>query len=85
MNELIPFESPAPPRLIVNSGGQAGMRFLEFFAASIRNPNTRRAYHFATTEFFAWYEQQNLDSLIDVQSLQICTGVSPSGPGCRLR
>jgi hypothetical protein len=30
------------------------MRFLEFFAANIRNPHTRRAYHRATEEFLTW-------------------------------
>ena len=32
------------PALIAASGEKAGMRFLEFFAAKIRNPHTRRAY-----------------------------------------
>jgi hypothetical protein len=30
------------------------MRFLEFFAANIRNPHTRRAYYRAAEEFLAW-------------------------------
>jgi hypothetical protein len=29
------------------------MRFLEFFAANIRNPRTRRAYYRAAADFFA--------------------------------
>jgi hypothetical protein len=29
------------------------MRFLEFFAANIRNPHTRRAYYRAAGEFLA--------------------------------
>ena len=32
------------------------MRFLEFFAANIRNAHTRRAYAQATREFLAWCE-----------------------------
>ncbi len=41
--EIIP--APATlPAIITNSGPAAPERFLEFFAANIRNPNTRRAY-----------------------------------------
>jgi integrase/recombinase XerC len=30
------------------------MRFLEFFAANIRNPHTPRAYYRAAVEFLTW-------------------------------
>jgi hypothetical protein len=36
--------SPALPALIAVAGERASRRFLEFFAANIRNPHTRRAY-----------------------------------------
>ncbi len=42
------------PALIVVAGERASMRFLEFFAANIRNPHTRRAYYRAAEEFLAW-------------------------------
>ena len=32
------------PALVAAAGERAGMRFVEFFAANIRNPHTRRAY-----------------------------------------
>jgi hypothetical protein len=32
------------PALIAASGARASLCFLEFFAANIRNPHTRRAY-----------------------------------------
>jgi hypothetical protein len=32
------------PAIIAGAGGEAGKRFLEFFAAQIRNANTREAY-----------------------------------------
>ena len=35
------------PRVIAAAGDQAARRFLEFFAATIRNKNTRMAYHHA--------------------------------------
>ena len=36
--------APMVPALVAAAGERAGMRFLEFFAANIRNPHTRRAY-----------------------------------------
>jgi hypothetical protein len=33
------------PRVIAGAGDQAARRFLEFFAATIRNKNTRMAYY----------------------------------------
>jgi integrase/recombinase XerD len=44
------------PALIVDAGERAAKRFVEFFAANIRNPNTRRAYARAVADFFAWCE-----------------------------
>jgi integrase len=37
------------PRVIADAGDQAARRFLEFFAATIRNKNTRMAYYHAVT------------------------------------
>ena len=46
MNQLVlpPSSSLAVPSLVAAAGDKASMRFLEFFAATIRNSNTRRAY-----------------------------------------
>jgi len=41
------------PRLIADAGEHASLRFLDFFAANIRNPNTRAAYAVAVRAFFA--------------------------------
>lgn len=41
--EIIPTPA-APPVIITSSGPAAPERFLEFFAANICDPNTRRAY-----------------------------------------
>jgi site-specific recombinase XerD len=48
------------PVLIAHAGDQAGWRYVEFFAANIRNPNTRRAYARACARFFAWAEARGL-------------------------
>jgi hypothetical protein len=37
--------SAAVPALIAARGPHAGRRFIEFFTANIRNPNTRKAYY----------------------------------------
>ena len=51
MNQLVPITSAALPTLVAAAGERAGMRFLEFFAANIRNPHTRRAYGRAVADF----------------------------------
>jgi hypothetical protein len=43
MNQLVPFADRAHA-LVAAAGPRAAYRFLEFFTAQIRNPNTRRAY-----------------------------------------
>lgn len=44
----------ALPALIAEAGESACRRFLEFFTATIRNPNTRKAYARAVSAFFGW-------------------------------
>src|SRR6202049_2573243 len=44
------------PRVIAAAGDKAVRRFLEFFAATIRNKNTRLAYYRAACHFFALVE-----------------------------
>jgi site-specific recombinase XerD len=48
------------PTLIADAGDAAGWRYVEFFTANIRNPNTRRAYARACGRFFAWCEGHKL-------------------------
>ncbi len=55
-----PNGGPILPAVIADAGEHAARRFLEFFAATIRNPHTRRAYAKATCEFFAWCEGHRL-------------------------
>jgi hypothetical protein len=44
MNQLVPISSATLPALVAAAGEHLSVRFLEFFAANIRNPHTRRAY-----------------------------------------
>src|SRR3546814_9684386 len=39
---------------------RAQLRFLEFFAVTIRNPHTRRAYARAAGDFLAWCEARGV-------------------------
>ena len=48
------------PALIAAAGDAAGWRYVEFFTANIRNPNTRRAYVRACSRFFGWCEDRGL-------------------------
>ena len=48
------------PALIADAGDQAAWRYVEFFTANIRNPNTRRAYARACQQFFAWCDERGL-------------------------
>jgi len=48
------------PALVADAGEPAAWRYVEFFTANIRNPNTRRAYARACNQFFAWCEDRGL-------------------------
>ena len=48
------------PVVVRQAGPKAEEKFLEFFAASIRNMNTRMAYLRAVKKFFAWVEWKRL-------------------------
>ena len=48
------------PALIADAGDRASWRYVEFFSANIRNPNTRRAYARACASFLAWCDGRGL-------------------------
>jgi site-specific recombinase XerD len=59
------------PALVADAGDRAAHRFLEFFAANIRNPHTRRAYGRAVADFLAWCEHHGVRSIAAVQPLHV--------------
>lgn len=63
------------PVLISQAGERAGMRFLEFFTANIRNPNTRRAYARAADEFLTWCTDVGVPTLSAVAPLHVSTWI----------
>src|SRR5271166_5166843 len=68
------------PALVTAAGESAGMRFLEFFAASIRNPHTRRAYARAADEFLAWCASAGVPSIAAVQPVHVATWIEAGTP-----
>ncbi len=85
MDELVPMPAAASvalrpreafvPALIAAAGERAGVRFLEFFAANIRNPHTRRAYDRAAEEFLGWCADAGVPSIAAVQPLHVATWI----------
>ena len=91
MNELIvPHVAQSLPTLVTSAGEHAERRFLEFFAASIRNPHTRRAYAGAVGEFLAWCEGRGVASITAIQPLHVAAYIealsrSRAAPTAKLR
>jgi site-specific recombinase XerD len=62
------------PRIIAEAGESLAHRFVEFFAATIRNHNTRIAYVHNVGQFMDWCERHNL-SLGQIDSLVVASYV----------
>ncbi len=63
------------PTLVAAAGERAGIRFLEFFAGTIRNPYTRRAYARAVGVFLTWCQEAGVPSIAAVQPLHVATWI----------
>jgi site-specific recombinase XerD len=75
------------PALIADAGEPAAWRYVEFFTANIRNPNTRRAYARACNQFFAWCEDRGL-TLTTIRPFDVATYIETlqqthSAPGVK--
>jgi site-specific recombinase XerD len=65
--------APAPatmvvPAMVADLGEAAALRFIDFFTANIRNPNTRAAYAVAVRGFFRWLERRGVHELSAVRT-----------------
>ena len=60
------------PAIIADVGDHASKRFLEFFTANIRNPNTRAAYKQAVSQFLSWCLGHEL-SFHDIEPVHVAT------------
>src|SRR5580658_3066550 len=69
----------AIPLLVRRAGRRAATRFLEFFAATIRNKNTREAYFRACCRFLAWCEKHDLEDLVSIEPLHVAAYIEALG------
>jgi len=67
------------PVQVAAAGEQAAIRFIEFFTANIRNPNTRAAYARAVSEFFRWCDGIGLHRLDGVEPVHVAAYVEELG------
>ena len=63
------------PVLIAAAGERAATRYLEFFASTIRNPHTRRAYARTVTTFLAWCADHGVTTIGAVQPLHVAAWI----------
>jgi site-specific recombinase XerD len=63
------------PRVIADLGEAATLRFVDFFTANIRNPNTRAAYAVAIRGFFTWLEKHGPSDLGGIRTHHVSTYV----------
>src|SRR5271157_1792945 len=71
-------DSPVPA-IVAAGGDKAARRVLEFFAATIRNKNTRMAYYRAAAPFFAWCDHHKLGAIADIEPLHVAAYVEALG------
>jgi integrase len=81
MNRLAPIAPTglALPALVSAADDATRLRFLEFFAVTIRNSHTRRAYARAAGEFLAWCEARGVVTLTGVQPLHVAAWIEALG------
>ncbi len=80
VEETLSYMSQPPGEPI--AGTRARRRFVEFFTAQIRNPNTRAAYSRAVSQFFAWCDDHGLTSFEQLEPVVIAAYVEQH-PGSR--
>lgn len=78
---LSPLRSPGLvlPAIVARAEPHAQARFLEFFAATIRNPHTRRAYARGVGDFLTWCEERGVTDLLQIQPLHVAAWVEELG------
>lgn len=76
---LLPSPTLALPALVASADNRAQLRFLEFFAVTIRNAHTRRAYARAAGDFLAWCGARGVGSIVGVQPLHVAAWVEQLG------
>ena len=75
------------PLIVAQAGDTAAWRYIDFFAANIRNPNTRRAYARACGRFLAWCNDRGL-TLATIRPFDVAANIEAlqatnSAPGVK--
>ena len=73
---------PILPVIIAQAGDHAACRFIEFFIATIHNPNTRRAYAKAVADFLAWAAGHGL-TLPRIEPVHVAAYIDQLSSDCR--
>jgi site-specific recombinase XerD len=76
---LTPDHVATVPALVRRAGDRAAWRFLEFFAANIRNKNTRSAYARAVRLFCEWLDERGLHELAAVNAVLVAAYIEHLG------
>lgn len=63
------------PPIVAEAQPHVHMRFLEFFAANIRNPHTRRAYAKAARDFLSWCHGHGVRNLADIAPIHVAAWI----------
>ena len=72
--------SAVAPALVAAAGDNGARRFLEFFAVTIENPNTRADYFHACRRFFAWCEARaDIDEIADIEPMHVASYIRGFG------
>ncbi len=79
MTALTRIAPPAIPAIIAGTDDRVQVRFLEFFAANIRNPNTRRAYARAAADFMEWCAARGVTALPHIQPIHVAGWIEELG------
>lgn len=78
MGAIIPHSSLVP-QAVISAGETAQIRFVEFFTANIRNPNTRSAYARASGDFLNWCSDRGVTELPHIQPVHVAAWVEELG------
>jgi site-specific recombinase XerD len=63
------------PTIIAAASERASLRFIDFFTAHIRNPNTRAAYSVAVRAFFDWLQMNGVAELGAIRTHHVSTHI----------
>ncbi|WP_234893718.1 tyrosine-type recombinase/integrase [Agrobacterium vitis] len=80
MNQVVPIENAAlglPTMVAANTPTKR--RFMEFFTANIRNPNTRKAYARAAGDFLQWCDGRGLTALTAIEPIHVAKWIEDLG------